>query len=235
MRIMLQTGEKNGIMFHAILGSSCQEINLDITGPVICHTKEKGCVQGHMVSIDIDIFEAAKYVVCLHYKADTEYTCNRTKIEKLLAIADLIFIKSGKRLFPQWPIYINSCGIGYRALSTDSFLFPIDNIMPGEDLSKFIDNFRIKLNNQQDIPSTYETELPDENKRKVIEDVFCCFGAYTAKLIGSTIDEFKEFIQGGDASDEVDKEKAMAFLSEDSDLVKTNIIAKFICEYPIVP
>lgn len=227
---MLHFDEKADIMLQVIFGYFPQEKESDVAIRFMNHSKDRERVEEDMDNIDI--FDAAKYMVCLYYKADKLYTCSRTKIEKLLAIADLIFIKHAKRLFPQLPIYINSCGIGYRVLSTNSFLFPIDNIISGECQKEFADNITIKLNAEQVVPQIYEIEFPEENARKVLEGVFCHFGAYTAKLIGSTIDDFKEQLQyDGSISDMVNIEKAKDFFSQGNEVLKTNNIAKFIAEY----
>lgn len=233
---MLQFDENSGIMSQLTFDSLTKESDLDVTIHLVSHLKEKGCAWKDMDNIDI--FDAAKYIVCLYYKVDKPYTCSRTKIEKLLAIADLVFIKYSKRLFPKWPIYINSCGIGYRVLPTDSLLFPIDNIKTGNSCTEFSDKLTINLDNERDIPSMYAIDFPEGNERKVLEEVFCRFGACTAKLIGSAIDEFKIYIQSDMVSDsglkdKVDVEKATEFFTHDNGLLKTNAIAKFIAEYTL--
>lgn len=236
MIFMLKFDEKSVTISYP-LDFLPKEIGLCVTLQ-LNHLKERECKGEGMDNIDnIDIFNAAKYIVCLHYKADKQYTCNRTKIDKLLAIADLVFIRHSKRLFPNQPIYINGCGIGYRILATNSYLFPIDNMINGDSRADFSDNLVVILSDDnREVPSMYSVSLPDGPQRKVLEDVFCRFGAYTAKLIGSTMDEFKGFLKSDmscdtDSNDEVNVERANVFFTHGNDLLKTNVIAKFIAEY----
>lgn len=199
--------------------------------------KEK---ESHSRNMDkIDIFDAAIFIVTLHYRANKLYACNRTKIEKLLAIADLIAIKAGKRLFPQYPIFINSCGIGYCVLAKDPVRFPMDNIIDGIEpslRSYTSDGPLIELQEVAFIPEMYSRAVLPEKQRKLLEDVFCKFGAYSAKLIGSTMDEFKDYIKSSEMHSPnskytVDEQKAKIFFMSNDQILETNFIAKYINEY----
>lgn len=189
---------------------------------------------------NIDIFDAAIYMVALHYKAKKSYACNRTKIEKLLAIADLITINnSGKKLFPQYPIFINTCGIGYCILAKNPVQFPMDNIIDGEanSLTSYsLDDPLIEIDEETHIPEMYLEYTLTENQKKLLKDVFCKFGVYSAKFIGSTMDDFKDCIRSNEVHFQnskytVDEQKARDFFISDSQILEANFIAKYIKEY----
>ena len=188
----------------------------------------------------IDLFNAAIYMVGLHFKAEKPYTCTRTKIEKLLAIADLIAIKSGHRLFPQHQMYINSCGIGYCVLAKDALRFPMDKIIDGETLSPaFTDEPQLEIDQTRDIPELYSTSIDSEKIRLLLEDVYCSYGKYSAKLIGTTMDEFKQRIESDDLESIslkhiVDAQKAQLFFNNEKEqLLSSNRIAMYIARYQV--
>ena len=187
-----------------------------------------------------DIFEAAKYIVALHFIANNRYTCNRTKVEKLLSIADLILIKNGSRLFPNTPIFINACGIGYCVLAQDASIFPMDNIISVSNEGSRDKGSEIMLDrkNEKAVPDAYKTTSIDSNTKHLLESVFLKFGAFTAKEIGTLMDEFKGRIQSTEQNSDnlkyyVDAEKAKAFFESDCEILRTNLLAAFIVSYTI--
>ncbi len=159
--------------------------------------KEKGCRVTHMSEFR-NIFDAAKYLVRLHYISEPSVACSRTKIEKLLAVADLIATKNGEALFPDYPIYINTCGIGYGVLASDPYDFPMDNIMPEPSVEVGAErSFRLTFdeNKTKNIPDRYTNANVDAKTQKILRYVFCELGGYKAKQLGGFIDEFKDKIK----------------------------------------
>lgn len=195
-----------------------------------------------------DIFDAAKYIVALHFQASRNYSCGRTKIEKLLAVADLISQKKSDSFFPQYHLYINACGIGYGILAKLPNYFPMDNIIAEQDgeTNRYngketipLDVEPIQCDEKKQVPEKYVVDIKDHTLKEVLKDVFCMFGAYTAKQIGTTIDEFKEELKSAEPDPQnmkyyVSNERVRTyFASKNSELYRTNAIVRYITDYQL--
>ncbi|MBE6771084.1 MAG: hypothetical protein E7547_02930 [Ruminococcaceae bacterium] len=188
--------------------------------------EEKGV---HMTNV----LDAAKFIIQLYYKTGEKYHCNRTKVEKLLAIANLVAFKNNDRLFDD-EIWVNRCGVGIPILS--HFLF--SDIIEGKenDSSKIIDSSEIDNNNQFPIIyNLYSSIGPKE--QELLKSVFLEFGAYDPLILGQAFDEFKNEINVDNLLSQehplLDKERAYAFFNSISmrQQIKNNIIVKYIVNY----
>lgn len=138
----------------------------------------------------VNIVEAAKFVVQLYYITGQKYHCSLTKVEKILAIADLIIMRSGNKLFSN-EIISHDCGVGFPILS--DYLY--SNIIEGNPEQKnFIDD---DFDNTIEIPRLYAIENPEaipEYLKELIIEVFREFGDYTARDLGLYMNAFKDKI-----------------------------------------
>lgn len=134
-----------------------------------------------------NILDAAKFIIQLYYKTGEKYHCSRTKVEKLLSIANLIAFKNNTKLFEE-EIWVNRCGVGIPVLS----VFFFSDIVAGkvEEESKHIELSEINENVQ--IPTMYNLySTIGFTERELLTNVFLRFGAYDALIIGQAFDEFK--------------------------------------------
>ncbi len=244
MKIYLKTDAKSSTII--CMGDFGENVDIlsgvifDHPHPTIVHTE-----RSDKVADNINIFDAAKYLTSLFFETKNKYTCNRLKVEKLLAIADLVAIKNKDKLFREYPIFINSCGVGYCVLSAHPESFPMDNIITGTNdaqdslLPESPQTISItSLNSDAPIPDTYKVEdVFNENIKKLLKDVFLNFGMYQAKAIGGTMDLFKENIQSQESDEKynkrfIDEEKVRTFFAKPLESsLSSNAIVKFIFEY----
>ena len=177
----------------------------------------------------INVIDAAKYLIQFFYKSGEKYHCTKTKIEKMLTIAFLTFIKNDRKLFSS-KIYIAECGTYIPLLSR--FIF--GNITEGQIPEN---NLKIDKNVALDgnIPPLYSIETQvSEDIHNILADVFYAFGNYEPSHLGKLLDEFKMEISIEDEEDPsksiIDSEKAIKFFNEKS-YKKTNDIIDYIVNY----
>lgn len=185
--------------------------------------KEKGV---HMTNV----LDAAKFIVQLYYKTDEKYHCSRTKVEKLLAIANLVAFKNNDKLFED-DIWVNRCGVGIPILS--HFLF--SDIVMGTELEEPKAIEWVEIDNNKSFPIIYTLYSNIQSKeRELLTDVFLCFGAYDALTLGQAFDEFKEEISVDNPKNKehsiIDSRMAYNFFNENSltSQIKKNIIVAYI-------
>ena len=158
----------------------------------------------------ISLKDAAYYLVQLYFQVQTtknnssttecsptesevikSYRCTRTKVEKLLAIANLINMKTnGISLFSE-EIIINDCGVGISRIND----MLVGEIIPGTEKEENTLNDVLKnaFNPTQTYPPRYQ---PSPNftlyAKNIIKDVFFRFGNYSAHYLGEDLfDKFK--------------------------------------------
>lgn len=133
----------------------------------------------------INILDAANFLIQLYYKTAKRYNCTRTKIEKLLVLANLIAFANNTTLFDH-AMLINKCGVGIPILGG----FYLSNIVEGEDSNKAISPDLI--DESIIVPTVYKLQSEiDDNTQKLLIEIFLKFGAYDAWRIGNMYDEFK--------------------------------------------
>lgn len=161
--------------------SICQDVNLQTEQQKPIERKE-------------NLLDCAYFIISLYYLTDKKYMCTRTKVEKLLAIADLIAIYYFKNSLFEEKICSNDCGIGFPVLSR---YLPSEIIMATDERCKYSDepiNFNYDYDKSK-IPDLYsQRPLPCERTRGLLINVFRRFGSYSPVTIGKAIDSFKEKI-----------------------------------------
>ena len=175
------------------------------------------------------IIPSARYLIRLYFQTKIKYQCSRSKIDKLLSIANFISIKQGNQMFNE-TMSVNQCGTSFPMLT---WIFRED-IMDGiNDDFNIIDVNSIDENTY--IPFIYESEFLLENERDLLKNIFLRFGSTSAKDLGLQINEFIDEISTivEEASRPIiDYEKAKKFFQNDELLEKysENKIVKFINE-----
>lgn len=168
----------------------------------ICRNKNTGSatlkdgVEGVIErSTMVNILDAANFIIQLYFKTGKKYRCSRTKVEKLLVIAQLISIKdnnqSNKLLSEK--ICSNPCGAGFPVLSKYLFSEIIDT--EEDESGNAIDCSLIK--EDAEYPVIYR--IVDEDSftptiRKILRDVFLEFGNCKIKELGEWCNQFKDNI-----------------------------------------
>lgn len=180
----------------------------------------------------VNILEAAKFVVQLYYKAEQRYNCTLTKVEKILAIADLIVMRDGTEMFSD-KIVSHDCGVGFPVLS--SFLY--SNIISGGDEQS--QPITCTLNEKVDIPKLYQISDDFPNYAKeILTRVFREFGDFTAKDLGLSFNLFKNGILANELIDNekvIDEKKVpLYFKNKNDSLLNSSSVYKFIYTYPMV-
>lgn len=181
----------------------------------------------------VNIVEAAKYVVQLYYMTGQQYHCSLTKVEKILAIADLIIMRSGKKLFSN-EIISHDCGVGFPILS--DYLY--SNIIEGNpEQNNFIG---VDFDDTIEIPRLYAIENPEaipNYLRLLLNDVFRQFGDYTAKDLGLLFNVFKDEIlsvQTINGEHFIDPVSVQNYFQTVDNNKLTSSLYNFIYTYPMV-
>lgn len=174
----------------------------------------------------INLLDAANFLIRCYYKVSTEYKCVRPKIEKLLVIASLVYIRNNRENLFSEDIDYKSCGLGFNQLEN----FLVMNILDGT-----VDSTRIEdeFNENVKIPVAYLGNDFCDNINALLIDVFREFGAFGSKELGLKIDEFKKELFN--EKKEFDMLKTVNFLSgslrHSSKRYQTNNILLYIFNY----
>lgn len=163
----------------------------------------------------------ANYIIQCFIKCTDDYSCSKTKLEKLMVIADLKCMKNSQRLFNE--IIVNKdCGLGF------SYEFPrhlCGDIVIGqlESEEKKID--RQKLNVNGVCNSLYEAGINNlsSDERQLLDSVFLEFGAYSRDQLGRLLNEFKNELLSENV---VDLEKCVELFASEKNF--SNKIFAFI-------
>lgn len=182
----------------------------------------------------INIVDAAKYLIQLYYKTGCRYHCTRTKIEKMLSIANLVSLKSGEALFVEKNV-VNPCGTGFPILA--SFLF--GDIVEGREDETCLEIPKELVNESAVYPPFYEIDnysLSSRNVSQLLLDIFLKFGNYDAKTMGILCDAFKCSIATNEPGSDrriINNEAVKPFFDTCAydDKYKNNEIISFIVNY----
>lgn len=184
------------------------------------------------------ILGAANYLIQIVIKCDGKYGCTKTKLEKLLCIANIKYMKDGKKLFQQ-EMRIRRCGIGilydFPTYLLGDIVIPSDNINKefnnnaNDPIDKSCINENVTYNPQY---NEYVDLLTDEDK-EILLKVFLSFGGYSSLEIGNMLDVFKyELSNGHDEESNIVMEKCKAFFNNiansDDTQYRNNEIIRFI-------
>lgn len=177
-----------------------------------------------------DIIASARYLIRLYFQTKIKYQCSRSKIDKLLSIANFISIKEDNQMFDEI-MSVNQCGTSFPMLTW----IIREDIMDGinEDFN-MIDIDSIDENGYY--PEFYESDYPIEDKKDLLKNIFLRFGSTSTKELGLQINEFVDEISM--TKDDfhrpiIDYEKAKEFFQNDEMLekYKDNKIISFIKEF----
>lgn len=137
-------------------------------------------------SSSVDVVDAAYYMLQLFCKTEGKYNCNRFKIEKLLAIAQLVFMRHNRTLFAD-DILVNNSGVSIPVLVYYVFCSDIKGKKP--DNGKKIDE--IEINNLAIFPSIYriKNEIP-EFVQDLLKKIFLKFGNYSEQNLAEIFNTF---------------------------------------------
>lgn len=175
------------------------------------------------------IIASARYLIRLYFQTKIKYQCSRSKIDKLLSIANFVSIKQGNQLFNE-TMSVNQCGTS----------FPIISWLIREDIMDGInDDFSTididTIDENAFYPFFYESEYPIEDIQELLKNVFLRFGSTSTKELGLQINEFVgeiSTIVDGVPRPIIDYKKATQFFSDDKKLEKypENKIISYLCE-----
>lgn len=142
--------------------------------------------------------EVAKHLIQLYYRSDKEYHCTLTKVEKLLAIAGLVYAKSQKRLFLE-EITIKNCGVGIDGLEFDlpSEIIDTRSALDRSETGE-TDTPICPIYQPVDCVPNYFRSNPDvilsEDCKELLLSIFEQFANYKARTLGALFDGFKHHI-----------------------------------------
>lgn len=166
---------------------------------------------------NMDVLCAAKYLIGRFFEdsANGCFSVSRTKIEKLLTIAALVFMRDGETLFDAL-ITVNACGTGIPKLSQE--LLPlVSNNIPTDE-----------------IPAGFKMMNPgiDDKISKLLNDVYKDFGAFEAVDLGKMLDEFKNEISDEDGAQKmISVNNAARYFGNREKVLLKNKIVKFVYNY----
>ena len=175
-----------------------------------------------------NVLGAANYLAQLFIKCDGKYGCTKTKIEKLLSIANLIYMKKGELLFDE-NICIRDCGVGIRfnfpAHLCGNVVLPSSSVVEGVPISPSDINENITFSSQFNI----DVHLLNDNDKDALRSVFLRFGNYESQTLGDKINEFKANLsRTGAIGEPVLVDRCIQFFSCDDD--NNNEIIRYILE-----
>ena len=201
------------------------------------------CMETEVFPQFVDFESTALYLVSKFFKTklkngEGEYAlmhCTVHKVEKLLAIAEFIYLKQGgpEGLFAE-DIIIKNCGVGFDVLDwvpTIINMRKFENVLDtGEDNKAIVG--RCIIDNSLEVPAAfhYKKEKLDNNIASIIDNVFIQFANYKANYLGASIDKFKDLI-GKEDLKTIDKQKVANFFNAQYDELENNDVYNFIANY----
>lgn len=180
--------------------------NILHSGEQKIHTKEK-----QMEELNVNLEQAANYLIQLFYQTDQKYSCTRTKIGKLLSIVAFVYARENKQLFSEDIYKYNDCGTSFNELKLflGREIYMKDSYLDDEQPFDGIFDDRI------DIPNDYKCiENLDVCLRNRIKEVFKKFASYSPVSLGMCINSIVNY---NDIVDETGK----LILSKISTLTKS--------------
>lgn len=163
--------------------------NILHSGEQKIHTKKK-----QMEELNVNLEQAANYLIQLFYRTNQRYSCTRTKIGKLLSIVAFVYAYEDKKLFSESIYKYNDCGTSFNELK----------LFLGREVymkDRYLDDeqpYKGDFNYCNDIPKDYQyIENIDECLRTNIEEVFKKFASYPPVSLGNcinTIVNYKDMV-----------------------------------------
>lgn len=142
------------------------------------HTKEE-----QMEELNVNLEQAANYLIELFYMTGRKYSCTRTKIGKILSIVAFDYAMDNKRIFKETIYKYDDCGTAIREIM-DSFDRDIYPQCLDYDKQQYITD---ELDNTL-LESEYNNFCEiDISVRNRIENAFRFFGAYSPSQLGNCI------------------------------------------------
>lgn len=137
-----------------------------------------------MREMEINIKPYAIYLISLYYKTGCKYSCTRSKINKLLIIFKLCFIKNNLKTFDnKLIIYENFSYFEDLSIIMEKDVYCTEKSI--EENSKIID----KLNEMVEIPPMYKTYIKlAEEEKKLLEIIFREFGNFNINYLSDKIE-----------------------------------------------
>lgn len=217
------------IPFSLFLGNTRLRVKKTCFKPIL---KEQECKRNMS-----KVLGAANYLVQLFIKCDGKYGCTKTKLEKLLCIANIKYMKDGKELFEE-NMCIRRCGIG---ISYDFPTYLLGDIVISNESIKGelndstnnpIDESCIKdiLFNPQ--YNEFVDMLTNDDKEALLK-VFLAFGGYSSLEIGNALDDFKyELSESKEEGSSIIMKNCIEFFNDivnsDDAQYRNNEIVRFI-------
>lgn len=154
--------------------------------PLILHSEEQIIHKREkmMEELNVNLEQAANYLIQLFYMTGQKYSCTRTKIGKLLSIVAFVYAKKDRKVFDETIYKYSDCGTTINELTAtvdrDIYLQ-----CEYQDDKKYIE---CKFEPDATIPDKHrETSCISKEFKLVVEDVFRNFGAYSAYELGQLI------------------------------------------------
>ena len=138
----------------------------------------------NLVEIHVNLRESANYLIQLFYQTKKRYSCTRTKVGKLLSIVAFVYAKSGKKLFDEAIFKYDNCGTSINELKVYIDRDVYIQYQYEDDCQYINSEF---LHHEDIIEKHKDIDSVDDTLKKVIEDVFRNFGAFSAYDLGQCI------------------------------------------------
>ena len=178
----------------------------------------------------INVVDAANYLIQFYYRTREQYHCTKKKVEKMLTIAAMVYMKHNLNFFGA-KIYLNHCGTYIPLLSR----FIHGDIVDGTvvENNAVIDR---NVDMTGPVPKLYVTEVDIEPREKdILLDIFINFGNYEPSALGKLLDEFKNEValQDTDNPSEkiIDPKKVFDFFKSAQNNTNNNEIINYIANY----
>lgn len=166
----------------------------------------------------MDVRDAARFLASLYFKVETDYKCDKPKIEKLLSIAQIIRLGQNRFLFNA-DIYSKDCGLGVKEIAGSIFINVHTGIVNNGPIKDEIQN----ISN----PPLYKLDHEiNEEDTVLLNNVFIQFGSYDSQRLGQYLNEFKNNILN---DNKVSASKVYSYFKEkNEDAFKNNPIFQFL-------
>lgn len=209
------------------------EVKADNYNDIIFPHCKSNCTcmtNSNMDELNVNLLEAANYLVLLFYRTDQEYSCTRTKVGKLLSIVAFSYARKNKKVFKENIYKYNDCGCAIKEIMT---FFDRDIYVRYQynDNHKHIsESFKELSSLDPDIQEKYKNiNNIDPTVRQKIEEVFRIFGAYSPTELGECINPIVE--QTGVINTNGEVELSKIFLLNRSEIHIENSTPKILIDY----
>ena len=151
----------------------------------LCVEQTRVCsMKCKMENLNVNLEQAANYLIRMFYQTGQKYSCTRTKIGKLLSIVAFVYAKKDRRIFNETIYKYGDCGTTINELTAT-----VDRDVYLQCEYQNDGNY---INDQFDASAL----IPDKHKNIssiekdvaiVLENVFRHFGSYSAYELGQFI------------------------------------------------